>query len=201
MTPSRTAPARRLLAGALALGVLLAGCGAAPPDGSPPPPDGSFTGCEALTAAPSGSVTGTSAAPAPAAELPDLTLACAGGGAPVSLRGLRGPLVINLWASWCTPCVTELPALQRLAATGSVPVLGVVTADPEPDRSAWLAHDLGLTFPSLRDDDRELQRALGETGLPLTVIVRADGKLFVHRAPVLDDASLRALVAEQLGLP
>jgi Thiol-disulfide isomerase and thioredoxins len=50
--------------------------------------------------------------------LPDLTFACLGEGPDVTLSGLRGtPLIINVWASWCPPCIIEMPLLAEAART------------------------------------------------------------------------------------
>jgi thiol-disulfide isomerase/thioredoxin len=200
MSPSRTSPIRRLVAGLLALGVALAlpACAEAPTDPSPYPPTQPFTACAAVTSPSAGAA---AAADRSVSRLPDLTLPCAAGGPAVALRELRGPLVITLWASWCLGCQEELPALQRLADTGKVPVLGVITEDPRAGAPEWFAHDFGVSFPSVRDPEGSLLRGLGEKLLPLTIIVRPDGELVIHRAPVLNDESLRALVAEHLGLP
>jgi thiol-disulfide isomerase/thioredoxin len=141
---------------------------------------------------------------APAAVLPAITLPCfSGGGVPVALAGLRGPAVVNLWASWCHPCRSELPVLQRYAerAAGRVHVVGVVTEDPAPERPASLALDLGLTFPSLFDPAGELQAALGRAALPITLFVDGAGTVrAVHLAGALDDAELERQVEQHLGV-
>jgi thiol-disulfide isomerase/thioredoxin len=98
------------------LAAALAGCTAeAQPPAAPASP---FADCAELT--PTAGSTG---------KLPDLTLPCFTGGRPVGLADLRGPAVINLWASWCGPCRTELPAMQRLAdqAGDRLRVVGVDT--------------------------------------------------------------------------
>jgi thiol-disulfide isomerase/thioredoxin len=134
--------------------------------------------------------------------LPDLTLPCLGGG-DLALRRLTGtPVVLNLWASWCAPCRTELPALQRLhaAAGGRLRVVGVDTEDTRTGGES-IVTDLFLTFPHLRDDSGELLRAIRRPGLPVTVLVSADGRVVrVYSGAPLTDASLRTLVREQLGV-
>ena len=123
--------------------------------------------------------------PAPAAGstaveggLPDLTLDCLGGGDPVRLAALRGPLLLNVWASWCGPCQAETPVLAAFAeAHGElVPVLGVDVGDTRTGGLAAAAR-WGATFPSVQDPDEALRGALRPPylGPPATYLVRADG--------------------------
>ncbi|MEV4415188.1 TlpA disulfide reductase family protein [Catellatospora sp. NPDC049609] len=129
--------------------------------------------------------------------LPDLALPCLAGGDDVRLKELRGPLVINLWGSWCAPCREELPAFQRLADSGRVPVLGVVTKDDRA-AAAWLADELKAGMPAVYDRAGALQSALGENVLPLTLLVGADGRAAVYRGVALTDDTLSQLVEQHL---
>jgi cytochrome c biogenesis protein CcmG, thiol:disulfide interchange protein DsbE len=175
----------------LAVVVAIAGCTADPeaePPASPPSP---FADCATLTAARSGT----------APQLPDLTLACFTGGRPVRLAGLAGPAVINLWASWCGPCRSELPAMQRLAdrAGDRLRVVGVDTGDGW-DAAASFGADTGVVLPTLYDPDKALMNALGRTALPVTVFVDAAGRTYVYNRAALDDAVLARLVREHTGV-
>jgi thiol-disulfide isomerase/thioredoxin len=154
-------------------------------------------------------VAGLAACPPPgspsgaAQGLPDLTLACLGAdGTPgVPLRRLTGtPLVLNLWASWCAPCRQELPAFARLAddAGPRLRVVGVATSD-RPADSVTYAQDAKVPFPSLVDRSGDLGRALRRRGLPVTVLVAADGTVAkVYQGTPLTDGTLRALVRQAL---
>lgn len=135
--------------------------------------------------------------------LPELELPCFTGGEPVALASLRGPAVVNLWASWCAPCREELPELQRYAdrTAGRVHVLGVVTDDPRPAAAAALAADLGVRFPALFDPERRLMVELGAPGVPATALVDSAGRVrYLHVEPGLDEPELARLVREQLGV-
>lgn len=131
-------------------------------------------------------------------DLPELSLPCLAGGDDVRLSELRGPLVINLWGSWCEPCRAELPALQRLADSGRVPVLGVVTRDDRA-KAAWLADELKIGMPAVYDRGGVLQAALGEKVLPMTLLVGPDGRAAVYRDVALTDEALSRLVDQHLG--
>jgi cytochrome c biogenesis protein CcmG, thiol:disulfide interchange protein DsbE len=112
--------------------------------------------------------------------LPDLTLPCLGGGRDVHLPGLAGrPMVVNLWASWCEPCRQELPRLQEYAerADGLVDVIGVDFMDVRPDAALELARRSGVTFPLVADLDAQLRGPLRLPGMPVTLIVDADGRI------------------------
>ncbi|QGN46442.1 TlpA family protein disulfide reductase [Micromonospora sp. WMMD558] len=199
---------RTRLAALLVPVLLLAGCTAGPEQGAPATRDGAaqnrpspFADCAELTAAPAPSGTAT-AVPGGGTPLPELTLTCFTGGAPVALRDVRGPVVINLWASWCAPCRKELPAFQRLSdrADGRLTVLGVNTRDTRGGAQS-IGEDFGVRFPTLVDQGEALQRALGRNAIPLTVLVDADGRIrHVDASGALDDTRLTDLVRQHLGV-
>jgi peroxiredoxin len=110
----------------------------------------------------------------PALRLPRL------GGGVMALADHHDKLVIvNFWATWCQPCLTEMPTLQALwqeyRSRGLV-VLGVsVDRDaPRPLLDPYVGR-LGLTFPVLLDADLKSAQAWRVTGLPATFVVRPGG--------------------------
>jgi cytochrome c biogenesis protein CcmG, thiol:disulfide interchange protein DsbE len=116
------------------------------------------------------------------------------------LAGLRGRVVVvNFWASWCQPCRTEMPLLQRIsAATGDefrdkVAFIGVDTGDARGDAGRFLA-DTGVTFPTVYDPGG-LTRGIASrwlvTGLPQTWFVAPDGSRAGRWAGPLTEQELR----------
>jgi thiol-disulfide isomerase/thioredoxin len=181
--------------------VLLAGCGQEPRPAAPPVP---FAGCAALAqpppdAPPPGAPAAIGPAPSP---LPTVALPCYAGGADVDVAALRGPAVVNVWASWCPPCRRELPLLQRFADRHprGVHVIGVVSTD-DRDAALALAGDLGLRFPHLYDGDGALMRAVERNSLPVTLFIDARGRVReIHNTRALDQPTLDRLAARHLGL-
>jgi cytochrome c biogenesis protein CcmG/thiol:disulfide interchange protein DsbE len=158
--------------GAVLLALVTAGCsGQSQPDVPSP-----FADCSAIT--------GPSATTGPT-DLPDLRLPCFTGGKKVALTEIRGPAVINFWASWCGPCRAELPVIQALAArsAGKLTVLGVDTNDSR-DAGASFAAAKQVTMPTLFDQDKSLFNALAGRALPMTVFVDAAGHRFVYVYPL-----------------
>lgn len=95
------------------------------------------------------------------------------------LVGLRGtPVIVNVWASWCAPCRTEMPLLERAARTfdGRVAFLGVASRDARDDAQAFL-DDIGVTYPNVFDATGDIRRALSLRGFPTTYVFDADGRL------------------------
>ena len=143
----------------------------------------------------------TDAAPA-TGGLPDVRVECLGGGRAVSLAQLRGPTLVNVWASWCTGCREEAPFLAEASRKGSgVSVIGVDHADPAPDAAVAFAASAGWTYPQLYDADLVFRTRLQVTGLPVTFFVRADGTVAGrHAGPFTSSAQLADETREHLGV-
>lgn len=123
----------------------------------------------------------------PALELPDLSDSTT-----VVLDELDGPLVVNLWATWCAPCRRELPDFEQvhLELEGDVRFIGVNIGDRAADALAFI-DELGVTFEQYLDHDGSLNEALGTASLPVTVVTDAEGRIVVNHAGPMDAAELR----------
>lgn len=108
------------------------------------------------------------------------------------LDELEGPIVLNFWASWCAPCATEAPVLERAwKRHRNVLFLGVNQQDLTGDARDFLArHD--VTFPSVRDRTDQTGRSWGLTGLPETFFLDARGKVVGHVIGAVDADKLEA---------
>ena len=103
-------------------------------------------------------------------------------GGDISLADFRGvPTLVNLWASWCAPCVKELPTLQKLeeaqAQDGQLGVIAV-SQDMAPKASvdAFLAGKKISRFAAFHDAEMGLSGALGAQVLPTSVLFDAEGR-------------------------
>jgi cytochrome c biogenesis protein CcmG, thiol:disulfide interchange protein DsbE len=136
---------------------------------------------------------------APVRELPRL-----GASGTASLADYRGKVVVlNVWASWCPPCRSEMPLLQRtheaISKRGGL-VLGIDTQDATGSALDFL-RERSITFPSVRDRDREYGRSLGVSGYPETFLIDRRGRIAaLRRLPVTKawlDEHLEPLLRER----
>ena len=104
-----------------------------------------------------------------------------GAGGTVGLDGFRGHgLVVNLWATWCVPCVTEMPALDALARTLAPSGVRVLTVSldrggADAVRPFFAAHGI-RSLPLLLDPHSATLAALGLDGIPVTLLVDRQGR-------------------------
>lgn len=124
---------------------------------------------------------------APGNKAPPFTLPRLEGGE-LSLDELKGKVVLlNFWASWCAPCIEELPALQRLhtmLADEGFSVVSIAIDDTAPALQR-LRDQFSLSFPVLLDRDGRIEGRYRVAGVPESLILDADHRV----AMVLDPAN------------
>jgi cytochrome c biogenesis protein CcmG, thiol:disulfide interchange protein DsbE len=128
----------------------------------------------------------------PARDLPELE-----GSATGSVDDYRGDWVlINVWASWCTPCRDEAPVLERFYRQHRRDGLVVLGVDSKDDSGSGLefVDEYGLTYPQLHDGPGEYADDLATTGVPENFLVDPDGKLALHRPGPVTEEYLRSEV-------
>ena len=126
-----------------------------------------------------------------------------GGPGQQSLVDYKGKVVVlNFWASWCDPCVEELPLLERTHEAlerRNATVVGVNLRDVSSDALGYVRR-FRLTFPSLRDPDAEYARAYGTGNYPETFVIDRKGRIAAKRRGPVDqkwlDRTLPKLLAE-----
>jgi thiol-disulfide isomerase/thioredoxin len=137
--------------------------------------------------------------------MPSVTVPCLGGGRAVDMAGLRGPMIVNFWASWCHYCVKEMPALAAYATSHSkVSVIGIDTLDTQPGAALQLAARSRVAYPLVADPNGTLDDASPLPhlpGLPFTAFIDASGKI-VHldARPMLTEAEVVAAARKYLGV-
>jgi cytochrome c biogenesis protein CcmG/thiol:disulfide interchange protein DsbE len=134
--------------------------------------------------------------PVPETVLPMLTGVQAGPGhVDLKTAGVGKPMLINVFASWCTPCRAEHPKLMALKARG-VAVVGVAWKD-DPVKTRAFLDELGNPYSMvLVDQDGRAGLDLGITGAPETFAVDAMGNVVAKfSGPMLEDAEIERLVA------
>ncbi|WP_085315114.1 TlpA family protein disulfide reductase [Derxia lacustris] len=113
-------------------------------------------------------------------------------------------VVVNFWATWCAPCVEEMPGLQAIAtelAPAGVSLVGIAIDSPQAVRD--FRARLGIDYPLLLGaaTGTDHARALGDKagGLPYTVVIGPDGAVRARHAGRLDLAALRASLTSAGG--
>lgn len=115
----------------------------------------------------------------PSIELPDVSVSDATGG-DVRLKGFTGKvMVINFWATWCTPCIAEMPSLDRLAGLLPQQEFTVLAVSQDEGGAAVVegflaAHEI-KNLKILYDPSGTASQILGMRGFPTTLVVTPNG--------------------------
>ncbi|RNF84123.1 TlpA family protein disulfide reductase [Montanilutibacter psychrotolerans] len=156
-------------------------------------------------AAPTGTSIGESAATpasdAPASDTPDLRIALLDGGN-YDLAAHRGKwVVVNFWATWCKPCLKEMPELSALdTARDHIEVLGLAYDDIEPAAMREFLQRRPVAYPVAIVDTYDPPKAFDTPrGLPMTYLIGPDGKIVDKVLGPVTAESIEAAIAKAGG--
>ena len=122
------------------------------------------------------------------------------GGKTLDIKALKGkPVVINFWATWCPPCIREMPDLANLARElGDDATIIGIAADSGPHVQKFTEKTPGIDFPLLMAGYKALnlskQWGNEKGGLPFTVVLDAQGQIHWRHSGALDIEALRSML-------
>ncbi len=135
-------------------------------------------------------------------SLSGVEIPCLDGKSSIHLAQLRGPLIVNVWGSWCAPCKDEIPILRSFYAKseGKLNLLGVnVEEAKRADATNFIVQN-GMTWPNLTDPDGRTRGFFG-MGVPVTWFIDSKGKVLYKKIGVLrSEEELRNLVSKYLKI-
>ncbi len=116
------------------------------------------------------------------------------------LESSTQPVVVNIWASWCIPCRSEAPLIERAYSQfgDEIRFIGVNVADTQSGARQFIA-EFGLTFENLFDAARAVPAAFGGSGVPLTFFFAPGGELVHYQPGVIDERTLALQIDELLN--
>jgi thiol-disulfide isomerase/thioredoxin len=138
--------------------------------------------------------------PAERAAAPDLAGTTLDGQQLSSARLAGDVLVVNVWASWCAPCRSEAPSLERLSkefADEGVSFIGLNTRDSETSARSFVER-FGITYPNVIDRDGVLQLGFRESlpprAIPSTLVIDRSGRVAARVLGAVSESSLRGVI-------
>jgi len=154
-----------------------------------------------LSAHAAGSVVSCSAIKTGQGQVKSKTLlSCLDSKSKVTLEGIRGPVVINVFGSWCAPCQQEIPIFVSLYATKKVPIVGIDVEETNIKAGRNFVIKKGITWPILYDATGVTKSSFGP-GVPVTWFLDARGYVvYRHVGLVTSQKQLNSEVSKYLGI-
>jgi len=131
-----------------------------------------------------------------------IELRCLDGTVGAQLNTLRGPMIVNVWGSWCGPCKEEIPIFRSFyeKAKDKVSLVGVDVEESSIEDGRKFVEENGITWPNLYDPDGRSREYFG-MGVPVTWFIAADGSVAGKKiGAIKDEAELIALTNKYLGV-
>ena len=132
----------------------------------------------------------------------DVEVFCLGDGSVINIDSLRGPMILNVWGSWCAPCKEEIPFIREFydKYNEKVQVVGLDVEEPNKEAARPFIESHGVIWPSLFDPDGRTRKLIG-MGVPVTWFIDASGKVIYKKVGAFKDAKeIESLAKQYLNL-
>jgi thiol-disulfide isomerase/thioredoxin len=131
-----------------------------------------------------------------------IQLDCLDGTSGAQLGALQGPMIVNVWGSWCGPCKEEIPIFRSFyeKAKGKVALIGVDVEEANLNDGQKFVEGNGIVWPNLYDSDGRSREYFG-MGVPVTWFIAADGSVAGKKIGVFkNEIELITLTNKYLGV-
>ena len=131
-----------------------------------------------------------------------IALECVDGSPGAIIESLRGPMILNVWGSWCTACLDEMPEFVSFysKAKGKVQLVGVAVEEASPANSQRFIEENGMTWPNYYDRENKTRGYFG-MGVPVTLFIDASGATVYKKIGVVKSVDeLTELTEKYLGV-
>lgn len=118
-----------------------------------------------------------------------IVLPCLDGKSKVIYQAIRGPVIVNVFGSWCGPCNVEIPHLLAVAGLHKVPFVGVDVEETNMKAGSAFAKKKGLWWPILFDTNGSTRGIFG-LGVPVTWLIDAQGKVVYKQIGVITSTDI-----------
>jgi len=136
-----------------------------------------LSGCaQTQSVAEKGEVISCASVPSDSSVTSGTLVECVDGSKGLALEALRGPMIVNVWGSWCASCLDEIPDFVTFyaKAKGKVALVGVAVEEASPENSKRFIVNNGITWPNYYDRDSKSRGYFG-MGVPVTWFISSDG--------------------------
>ena len=131
-----------------------------------------------------------------------LAFPCLDGKSTLHFSALRGPLIVNVWGSWCAPCKDEVPIIRSFyeKAKSQLHILGVDVEEGKPSDGTAFVIENGMTWPSVIDPDGRSRGYFG-MGVPVTWFIDNNGAVVHKKIGIIkSEQELRDLTRQYLNI-
>jgi len=136
-----------------------------------------LSGCaQTQSVAEKGEVISCASVPSDSSVTSGTLVECVDGSKGLALESLRGPMIVNVWGSWCASCLDEIPDFVSFYAKAKckVALVGVAVEEASPENSKRFIVNNGITWPNYYDRDSKSRGYFG-MGVPVTWFISSDG--------------------------
>ena len=108
----------------------------------------------------------------------NIELPCTDGKSSIVLNEVRGPAIVNAWASWCDPCKQEIPLFNQIAKiqNKTFQVIGINVEERNRNEGKNFAERMGMHWPQLYDQNG-ITKSLFGLGIPTTIFINEQGEI------------------------